>query len=389
MMKIRIIITTCILGLLVLLPSLPAEAQKRKPVRKTPPKEQPVVVEETPAERLFKTMLPSTAKVMFIDSIVVDKESFLNHIPLSPEAGTITSYENFFERQAQVPLAVFKNEFGDRCYYADGDTLGTALFSIDRLGNSWSKPRELSEFGDEYLTPNYPFLQSDGITLFFAAKGNHSIGGYDIFMTLYNAEDGQFYRPENYGLPFNSTANDYLIAFDDVNELGFLVSDRYQPADKVCIYTFVPQFPRVSFEDEDLSDNRLRQYASLANISDTWRFGDREAALQRYQATQSRSVRQNHTGIFSFVINDQTIYHQLSDFRSAQARDLYQKYAALEKSSNTDERTLELQSDKYSNASAHNQRLMREAMLRLEHQLDEKRVQLKDMAKEIRRMENQ
>ena len=382
------IITLCMIGLLVLLPSSPAAAQKRKPVRKPVPKEQPVVVEETPAERLFKTMLPSTAKVMFIDSTVVDKESFLSYIPLSPEAGTITTYEKFFDRPTQIPLAVFKNEFGDRCYYADGDTLGTSLFSIDRLGNRWSKPRELTELGDNYLMPNYPFLQTDGITLFFAAKGKHSLGGYDIFMTLYNAESGQFYRPENFGLPFNSTANDYLIAFDDVNELGFLVSDRYQPADKVCIYTFVPQFPRVSFEDEDLSDDQLRRYARLTNISDTWRFGDRQAALQRYQATQSRTAKKMNTGIFSFVINDQTVYHQLSDFRSPQARNLYQKYATLEASINTDERTLELQRDKYSNASARDQRLMREAMLRLEHQLDENRTQLKEMAKEIRRIEN-
>lgn len=31
----------------------------------------------------FKTMLPATAKVMFIDSVVVSKNDFLRHIPLS------------------------------------------------------------------------------------------------------------------------------------------------------------------------------------------------------------------------------------------------------------------------------------------------------------------
>ncbi|MFR5270404.1 MAG: hypothetical protein ACLTGI_07025 [Hoylesella buccalis] len=51
-------------------------------------------------------------------------------------------------------------------------------------------------------------------------------------MTLFNSEDGTFYKPENYGLPFNSTANDYVLAIDDMYALGWLVSDRYQPEGK-------------------------------------------------------------------------------------------------------------------------------------------------------------
>ena len=49
-----------------------------------------------------------------------------------------------------------------------------------------------------------------------------------------------FYIPDNYGLPYNSTANDYFLAIDERNNLGWLISDRYQPEDKVCIYIFVP-----------------------------------------------------------------------------------------------------------------------------------------------------
>jgi len=383
-MKTKNIIVTLLLLAIV----LPTTAQRRKQARRSTQPAQPVVVEETPAQRLFKTMLPATAKVMFIDSIVVDKTDFLTNIPLSSEAGTISSYEKFFDRPAQVPLSVFQNEFGDRCYYAEGDTLGTRLYSIDRLGNKWSKPHELTEFGEDYRSLNYPFLMSDGMTLFFAAKGEHSIGGYDIFMTLLDTESGTFYRPENYGLPFNSTANDYLIAFDDVNELGYLVSDRYQPADKVCIYTFVPQFPRVGFEDEDLSDDQLRRYAKLNSISDTWNFGNYQEALQRYQSMLGRHSKKNNSQSFSFVINDQLTYHQLSDFHSPQSRQLYKQYAELEASIATDKRTLEMQRDKYADASAREQRQMREAMLRLENQIQESEPRLLKMAKEIRYIEN-
>ncbi|MBR5069173.1 MAG: hypothetical protein IKX25_07195 [Bacteroidales bacterium] len=382
-MKTRNIIVTLLLFAIL----TPVQAQKRKATQKAPVA-QPVVVEETPAQRLFKTMLPATAKVLFVDSIVVEKSDFLNHIPLSRQAGTISTYEQFFDRAAQVPLSVFQNEFGDRCYYADGDTLGTALYSIDRLGTQWSKPRELTELGAGYRSPNYPFLMSDGMTLFFAAKGEHSIGGYDIFMTLYDSEEGRFYRPENYGLPFNSTANDYLLAIDELNELGYLVSDRYQPSGKVCIYTFVPQFPRISFEGEDISDNRLRRLARLNSISETWSFGNRAEALQRYQNVLGQQAKGTEAGSFSFVINDGLVYHQLKDFHSPQSRQLYKEYAELESTLNTDKRTLDMQRDKFANASAREQRQMRDAMLRLENQISEALPRLQQMAKEIRYIEN-
>ena len=364
----------------------PTMAQKRKSTKKTAaPKS--VVVEETPAQRLYKAMLPATAKVMFIDSVVVDKQGFLSQIPLGKDAGKISTFEQFFDRQTQVELGVFQNEFGDRCYYADGDTLATRLYSIDRLGNNWSKPRELTEFGPDYVSPNFPFLLSDGITLFFAAKGKNSIGGYDIFMTLYDSENGVFYRPENYGLPFNSTANDYFVAIDEVNELGYLVSDRHQPDDKVCIYIFVPTSPRVSFESEDLSNEQLRRYANLVSIDDTWPFGNRIEALQRYQTVLGQKAISGDANSINFVIDDNTVYRSTSQFRSPQSRDLYKKYAALAASIDTDERTLSLQRDKFANASAREQRQMRETMLRLEHQLTENQAKIKQIAKEIRYIE--
>lgn len=383
-MKIKNTIVTLLLVAVV----LPATAQKRKAVKKATPVAQPVVVEETPAQRLYKAMLPATAKVMFIDSMVVDKDSFIKQIPLTTESGILTTYADFFNRKSQVPLGVYQNEFGDRCYYADGDTLGTRLYSLDRLGSQWSKPHELTEFGNNYRNQNYPFLMSDGITLFFAAKGEHSIGGYDIFTTIYDSESGTFYKPENYGLPFNSTANDYLVAFDEVNELGYLVSDRYQPAGKVCIYVFEPTFPRQSLESENITEEQLKNLARLNNISSTWRFGNQPEAMKRYQALQSQSTTTAESDAIHFIINDRVEYHKLSDFKSPQSRQQYKQLSELLATLEADRKTLEAQRDKYANASARDQRQMQQSMLRLEHKIMENEARVAPLEKEIRYIEN-
>ena len=144
-------------------------AQKRKG-RAAKGKAAQAVVVETPEEILFKSMLPATAKVMFIDSVVVDKNNFLRHLPIFNQPGGVYDYETYFHQKSQVASGVYQNEFGDRTYFAQGDTIhGTSLYSIDNLGGEWSTPRQLIELEEDCKSPNYPFMMSDGITLFFSS----------------------------------------------------------------------------------------------------------------------------------------------------------------------------------------------------------------------------
>ena len=381
-------IKATIVGVLLFTIAISSMAQNRKTVRKSSPVSKPVVVEETPAERLFKSMLSGTAKVMFIDSIVTDKDSFLSQIPLNSEAGKLSSYEDFFHHKTEIPLGVFANEFGDRCYYAEGDSLGTRIYALDRLGDKWSDPRQLTEIGREYQMPNYPFLMSDGITLLFSAKGEQSLGGYDIFMTIYDSDSRTFYRPENYGMPFNSTANDYLVAYDELDAIGWLVSDRFQPEGKVCIYIFEPVFPRISLGNEDISDERLRSLARLNSISDTWGFGNRQQALERYQTMLRRDSKNIDNDDIHFVINDNTIYHSVNNFISPETRKLYQQFHTLMNNLTSDEEILDNQRERYAKSTAREQRGMAQSILRLEHQISEQKAKAHSMEKEIRRIEN-
>ena len=51
-------------------------AQKVKG-RATKKQKTTAIAEETPAQKLYRSMLPATARVMFIDSVVTDKAKFL------------------------------------------------------------------------------------------------------------------------------------------------------------------------------------------------------------------------------------------------------------------------------------------------------------------------
>lgn len=335
--------------------------------------------------KMFESMVPSTAKLMFIDSVVVDKKDFLNSLPLNKESGKLTYFNSFFNANREVNTTVYINEFNNRSYYAEGDSTQSSIYTIDKLGNKWSIPVKISEITTDYQNPDYPFLCSDGVTLFFGAKGPKSMGGYDIFMTRYNGDDGTWYEPENYGLPYNSTANDYLLAIDDYDQLGWLVTDRRQEEGKVCIYTFVPTSPRQNFESDDLTNKQLNSFARILKIEDTWQFGNREAALKRVEDLKKRNTQDKKaTSNINFVINDNVTYHSISEFKSPAAREKYKQLVALQDKYNQNIATLQQLRDDYAKNRTKD---LAKDILFYEKEVEQQAARIKDLKKIIREQE--
>ena len=380
--------------LLFLCPLAESNAQRKtnkKTAVKTAAKTQRAYSSETTKQpsdvnvKMFESMVPSTAKLMFIDSVVVDKKDFLNSLPLNKESGKLTYFNSFFNANKEVNTTVYINEFNNRSYYAEGDSTQSSIYTIDKLGNKWSIPVKISEITTDYQNPDYPFLCSDGVTLFFGAKGPKSMGGYDIFMTRYNGDDGTWYEPENYGLPYNSTANDYLLAIDDYDQLGWLVTDRRQEEGKVCIYTFVPTSPRQNFESDDLTNKQLNSFARILKIEDTWQFGNREAALKRVEDLKKRNTQDKKaTSNINFVINDNVTYHSISEFKSPAAREKYKQLVALQDKYNQNIATLQQLRDDYAKNRTKD---LAKDILFYEKEVEQQTARIKDLKKIIREQE--
>ena len=248
----------------LLMPST-ADAQRRRKVVKEPePTEDPRI----------QQMLASMQQVVFIDSLVVPLHNFVSHIPLSGECGRLTAPDG---------LGCHTNELGDHRLQAiaENDTL-SHLCTSDLIGGEWTAPVQAEGISD--ASANYPYLLPDGTTLYFAQRGEQSLGGYDVFVTRYDAESSSFYRAENLGMPFASEADDLLYVIDETYHLGYFVTNRHQPTGKVCIYVFIPPKTRRTYPSEAYSDQQLRSFASINRIADTWSLAtqdERQQALQR------------------------------------------------------------------------------------------------------------
>lgn len=333
----------------------------------------------------FKTMLPATAKVMFIDSVVVSKNDFLRHIPLSKESGVIRTADV----HADVPnqMGIYENELGMRRIYAKGDSAQSVLYTQTRLSDHWGAEAQITDFNSQlYQHQNDPFLASDGVTLYFSAEGSESLGGRDIFMSSFDSDKAAWYKPQNVGLPFNSTANDYLLAIDDLDSLGWLVTDRRQPKGKVCIYTFVPTETRQNFNSDNLSDKELMAYARLTSIKSTWHFGDQEAAMRRLDELKRRNIAKENNGqMMAFVVNDNTVITAPSQFKSNRSRMLYKQLGTLRQQEASLQATLAAKRQAYHKGD----KTVANDILKAEKQLEQCQHDLSDTEKNIRLAELQ
>ena len=318
---------TVILAIALLLP-LSMSAQKRKKHVKKP------VVEVPQEDPRITSMREMTQQITIIDSIVTDKDQLLSHLLLSDETGRILSSSAFWGKGDST--TVFVNEMGNKAYFSQpDDSLKQQLCTSDLLGGEWSKPQLLNGISEGISETAYPFMLADGLTFYFAGKGEESIGGYDIFMTRYDAHNNSFLKPENIGMPFNSEANDYLFAIDEYAHIGYFVSDRRQPEGKACLYIFIPQSSRKTYDPIVYTPAEIRGFADISSIADTWGNGEeRNAALARYHAISINNMKATNTDAqpddntvasLELVINDALTYSSARDFRSREAAVLYKQ----------------------------------------------------------------
>ena len=318
---------TVILAIALLLP-LSMSAQKRKKRVKKP------VVEVPQEDPRITSMREMTQQITIIDSIVTDKDQLLSLLRLSDETGRILSSSAFWGKGDST--TVFVNEMGNKAYFSQpDDSLKQQLCTSDLLGGEWSKPQWLKGISEGISETAYPFMLADGLTFYFAGKGEESIGGYDIFMTRYDAHNNSFLKPENIGMPFNSEANDYLFAIDEYAHIGYFVSDRRQPEGKACLYIFIPQSSRKTYDPIVYTPAEIRGFADISSIADTWGNGEeRSAALARYQAISINNMKATNTDAqpddntvasLELVINDALTYSSARDFRSREAAVLYKQ----------------------------------------------------------------
>lgn len=334
--------------------------------------------------------LEATQKIVFVDSMVVDSATFLQNILLDSSCGQLLYARQLPKELSDNAVGIaYLNGFGDRLIFAQKQKDGTSqLMEATLFGTGWSAPTPLNGTHEDAANEDAPYFMADGTTLYFRRDSS-------IFLTRYSSDDKEFLAPENIGLPFNYPAANLLLCIDEVNQLGWFVSNRHQSQGKVCIYVFIPTDTRDTYS-ADLSRDSLLSLAAIHSIAATQSGHQSEvnAARQRLakiKGEQKRNTANNEGGSvvdLNFDVSNGVTYHKIEDFRNAEARKTASDWVVQTFRRNQLADLLQENRNKYgASNSAAEKKALAAIILRQEHELETLDNLLHQMANKIRKLE--
>ena len=314
----------------------------------------PLVQERIASAQLIARYLKHVSRIEVTGVQRVPAAAILNAYTISDDAGVLA---------LDSLGSSFTTQRGDRRYYSvhgkdDADSLNRErllLVSQQRLLEQWESPDTLRATVNSGSRNCYPFVLTDGATLYFASDREGGLGGLDIYMTRYNAALGEWLPAENIGMPYNSPADDYLYVADEHTGYAWFATNRHcLGTDSVEVYqvalgerTFLRGLP----EHELVALARLDSLVPLAVVIEQTFEPSGATAATHEQPTPSASVTTGSaTDSIYFVLSDEAIYTRLSDFHNDSARSLYRQYIELEQTQHEAEQMLDSLRHRYYDA---------------------------------------
>ncbi|MDE6320678.1 MAG: hypothetical protein K2L93_00095 [Muribaculaceae bacterium] len=277
----------------------------------------------------IEMMLDRVEHIEVVDSMIVNRADFFTHYLLSPSAGSLFDTSSLPDELRKGATGVgYKSPDGRKIIWARTDPASTHLVEASSLTDgSWEQPTPLVGELPQGSNIGYPFMLSDGITLYYAADGEGSLGGLDIWLSRHDGE--RWLEPQNIGMPYNSPYDDYMMAIDELTGAGWWATDRNQLGDKITIYMFRPNEIRENYPEDTPN---IASLAMLSSISDTWR--DPKGVtdfLNSFKANASKHIPTTmEEREFALSLGDGRIYYSLDDFKSSAAREAMEDYLILE-----------------------------------------------------------
>lgn len=147
--------------------------------------------------------------------------------------------------------------FGDRDIY---------ISTKDEKGR-WGTPFNLGGVINTKYGEEGAYIHPDGKTLYFSSQGHESMGGYDIFKSIYDAGTKTWSKPVNLGYPVNTTDDDVFFVVSASGRHGYYSSFQESGYGEKDIYmiTFLgPEKPMGLDNEDNLLANRAAPVKEVA-----------------------------------------------------------------------------------------------------------------------------
>ena len=90
----------------------------------------------------------------------------------------------------------------------------------------WTNVKNLGPTINTDMDDDGPFIDYDGVTLYFSSKGRKGMGGFDVFRTTLDLKTNEWSEPFNLGYPINTPDDDIYIVFSKDGKRAYYSSVR-------------------------------------------------------------------------------------------------------------------------------------------------------------------
>lgn len=313
-------------------------------------------------------------RVEILDSLEVSLDSLLSACILSAEAGTLLTNE-----QAEL---VYTNQRGDRRLWSAPCDSTWKIVSSHRLLDQWTTPDTLPDCINMASRQCSPYVLSDGVTLYFASNDTNGLGGLDLYVSRYNTTSDSYTHPENLGFPYNSEANEYLMVIDEARHIGYFATDRFSPAGRARVYSFVYTEQKTYWRN--LPQDSLVAHAQLRCVLQADSVLTTKPTIDSIKVPNSYD---NQSNSILFILNDSTVYYSETEFRSSEALALFRQWQTLQRQTEKKGAHLNRLRQEYLEADAAQRRQMAAKILQMEQALRDNAVRTQSLLNTVRQTE--
>ena len=190
-------------------------------------------------------LLSNIKDITVLSKTETDKSNFFRYFNLEAIGGKILTVPDALKSKEDLksttPGVIHYPGNGTTIYfssYGKNASNGKDIYKAQVLPDgTFSEPVKLSGGVNTKYDEDFCFMHSDGRTLYFASKGHNSMGGYDIFKSVFDPTTGEFGPAVNLDFAINTPDDDIFYIADSLNQRAYFASGRSSDLDHLNVYS--------------------------------------------------------------------------------------------------------------------------------------------------------
>lgn len=267
------------------------------------------------------------------DSLYIYRDFDVWIADISDSLSDAQPHEVNFVNSSSFEPSVYQSFDGNTIYISserEGGFGGLDLYESHKLADgSWSTPANL---GPKINTPydeDAPYIDPDGISLYFSSQGHSSMGGYDVFKSIKEPNTG-WSDVMNMGYPVNTPGDDIYYVMTPKYNRAYYSSNNLKGYGDMDIYrlTFADErHPMAELKGLVLEDESYRPAKSKITMLD-----DDQTVISSFKSDSASGkylVLLGHGQEYDMLVETEGFLPYQKKFRIPEQKDYYQLYQEI------------------------------------------------------------